>query len=166
MCHEPGIIRKVIWLLVVLTCYGLATWNAHEAINQYMKSTTVTTMNSTTASLKDIYFPGITLCNVNQVSKTFLHSINAQNNKDSAVLFNEFLDGNPKLWKKYLKTGIEDPIYGENRELLDTFKSEMKKMYNWDSTQSFVKMAHQVCHQMLPLFLPFLLMKNFRTVVI
>ena len=125
--------------------YGLASRFALEAIQHYMKSTTVTTMNSTTASLRDVDFPGITLCNLNRVSKTFLNSINVQNDQDSKVLFDEFLNGNPKLWKKYLESGIEDPIYGENKEILDTIKSEMKTIYNWNSTQSFAKMANQVC---------------------
>ena len=145
MFSEPGIIRKVVWLLVVLTFYGLAYFSTHEAIRQYMKSTTRTSINTTTASLRDIYFPAISLCNVNQASKTFLHSINATSNKDSQVLFDEFLDGNAKLWKKFLKTGIEDPIHGENMEILESLKTEMEKIYKWNSTQSFVKMAHQVC---------------------
>ena len=145
MCSEPGVIRKVIWLLVLLTFYSLAYFSTHEAIRQYMQSTTVTSMNSTTASLRDIYFPAISLCNVNQVSKTFLRSINATSSNDKKVLFDEFLDGNAELWKKIVETGIQDPIHGENVEILDSLKVEMKKIYNWNSTQSFVKMATQVC---------------------
>ena len=109
-----------------------------------MQSTTVTSINKTTASLSDIYFPGVVLCNVNQVSKAFLQSIDVTTDEDSKVLFDEFLDGNPKLWKNYSQSGIKDPIYDENERKLVPVKSELKKMYNWNATQSFIKLANQV----------------------
>ena len=108
-----------------------------------MQSTTVTSINTTTASLKDIYFPGVVLCNVNQVSKAFLRSINVYD-EEAKVLFDEFLDGNPQLWKKSEETGIEDPIYAKNKKLLEPIKNEMKNMYNWSATESFIKLANQV----------------------
>ena len=119
--------------------YFLAT-----AIGEYMKSTTVTSIDTTTASLKDIFFPGVVLCNVNQVSKAFLRSINVESDEDSKVLFSEFLDGNPTFWKNYKETGVKDASYDENDKKLEPVREELEKMYNWNSTESFIKLANQV----------------------
>ena len=86
--------------MVLLTAWAFAMYFLITAVGEYMQSTTVTSINSTTASLKDLYFPGVVLCNVNQVSKAFLRSINVDTDEDSKVLFDEFLDGNPKLWRQ------------------------------------------------------------------
>lgn len=121
------------------------------AIGEYMQSTTVTSIDTTTASLKDIYFPGVVLCNVNQVSKAFLRSLNVNSDEDAKVLFDEFLDGDPKLWRNYTQTGVRDATYDENEKKLEPVKSEMRKMYNWNATQSFIKLANQVCQQIMVL---------------
>ena len=144
LCSEPGIIRKLLWVLVVLTAWAFAMYFLVTAIGEYMQSTTVTSIDTTTASLKDIYFPGIVLCNVNQVSKAFLRSINVESDEDSKVLFSEFLDGNPRLWENYTKTGIRDASYDENERKLEPVREELEKIYNWNSTESFIKLANQV----------------------
>ena len=131
-------------MLVVLTAWAFAMYFLVTAIGEYMQSTTVTSIDTTTASLKDIYFPGIVLCNVNQVSKAFLRSINVESDEDSKVLFSEFLDGNPRLWEDYEKTGVKDASYDENERKLEPVREELEKMYNWNSTESFIKLANQV----------------------
>lgn len=133
--------------MVLLTAWAFAMYFLITAVGEYMQSTTVTSINSTTASLKDLYFPGVVLCNVNQVSKAFLRSINVDTDEDSKVLFDEFLDGNPKLWRQFTETGIKDAAYDANERKLEPVKNELRKMYNWNATQSFIKLANQVCQQ-------------------
>ena len=57
-------------------------------------ATTVTNIESTTATLNDIIFPTVYFCNVNQVSKTFLMDIGVDGDEKGAnLLFQEFLRG-------------------------------------------------------------------------
>ena len=144
MCTEAGIIRKLLWIIVLLMAWAFAMYFLVTAIDEFMLSTTVTNIDTTTASLMDIYYPGIVLCNVNQVSKAFLRSINVNTYDESKVMLDEFIDGNPKLWKNYTHFGHKDPIFDENERKLESVKSELKKMYKWNATQSFIKLANQV----------------------
>ena len=62
-----------------------------------MDSSTITSLNSTRASLDDITFPSLTLCNVNQVTASFLGKLDIQADDDQKkkLLFENFLDGVP-----------------------------------------------------------------------
>ena len=113
------------------------------AIGEYMQSTTVTSIDTTTASLKDIYFPGVVLCNVNQVSKAFLRSLNVNSDEDAKVLFDEFLDGDPKLWRNYTQTGVRDATYDENEKKLEPVLSSTQQKL--DANQNHNLLANLVC---------------------
>ena len=42
---------------------------------EFHKATVVTTVDTTTAPLSDVYFPSVTICNINQVRPQVLRSI-------------------------------------------------------------------------------------------
>ena len=42
----------------------------YKAAEDFTKSTVVTTIQSTTVPLSEVYFPAVTVCNINQVSES------------------------------------------------------------------------------------------------
>ena len=144
MASEPGIIKKLLWVSVVLVAYGFAIFFIQDNIQEYISSTIVTSTNSTTASLQDIHFPSAVLCNINQVSRAFIKSINVDSAEGWSVLENQFLLDNSELYENYLETGVEDKIFKENLDELDRILKDMESIYKWNRTQSFVKLAMQV----------------------
>ncbi len=55
------------WSLVVLASVGVAAFFVFWAAEEFSKATVVTTIHSTTEPLSDVYFPAVTVCNINQV---------------------------------------------------------------------------------------------------
>ena len=95
-----------------------------------------TTIESTTAPLSDIIFPSIYVCNVNQVTKSFLNSLEPRNTTDINLIFNEFLDGvKPESHK--------DPA------ALERMVSRLRSIHRWNETVAFVSLSSQNCSEML-----------------
>ena len=58
---------KVIWAVFLLGILGLSGWFVHMIARKYFDARTVTTIESTMASLKDVTFPSVYVCSTNQV---------------------------------------------------------------------------------------------------
>ncbi len=62
-----GSFWRFAWTLVVLASIGVASIFIYKASEEFTKATVVTTIHSTTEPLTDVYFPAVTVCNINQV---------------------------------------------------------------------------------------------------
>ena len=58
---------RIVWTAIVLTSIGVASLFIYKAAEDFTKSTVVTTIHSTTEPLSEVYFPAVTVCNINQV---------------------------------------------------------------------------------------------------
>ena len=55
---------------------------------EFHKATVVTTVDTTTAPLSDVYFPSVTICNINQVrAKTFYQLLWVRGRRWEALCF-------------------------------------------------------------------------------
>ena len=108
-----------------------------EGVKEYLNSGTVTSINTTTASLSDITFPSMILCNVNQVTASFLWKldIQAEDDQKKKLLFENFLDGVP---------GTKEDDDESNTTLNELYK-KMKEEFGWSKDQPFYKIASQNC---------------------
>ena len=61
---------RFAWTLVVLASVGVASLFIYKASEEFTKATVVTTIHSTTEPLSDVYFPAVTVCNINQVKES------------------------------------------------------------------------------------------------
>jgi hypothetical protein len=84
--------RKIIWAIFILASILASVNFLHKAFEEYVNATTVTSIDSTTASLNDIIFPSVIICNVNQVKSSFLSQV-TEDDKDARLLFKHFLTG-------------------------------------------------------------------------
>ena len=106
-----------------------------------MSATTVTSIDSTTASLKDITFPGIYMCNVNQVSKSFLTRLGIEDKADAKLLFEQFLEKGP--------ADLDEKTKLANNETLETIMDRMTDIYSWTREQRFYNISSQNCTDMI-----------------
>jgi hypothetical protein len=60
-------IWKIIWILFIFLIIGTSIYVIEINIKSYLQARTVTTIDSTIASLKDVSFPSVYICNINQV---------------------------------------------------------------------------------------------------
>ena len=63
---------RIVWSFIVLTSVVVAAYFIYKAAEDFTKSTVVTTIHSTTEPLTEVYFPAVTVCNINQV-RTYFH---------------------------------------------------------------------------------------------
>jgi hypothetical protein len=92
--------------------------------------------------LKGILF-SITICNVNQVSRAFLNSIDVKSDEEAKIIFGEFIDGDSKLWLDYVQTGVKNPVFEQNLQRIKPSLDKLRNLYNWTDTTSFVKTTNQ-----------------------
>ena len=106
-------------------------------VQEYINAGTVTSINTTTASLSDITFPSMILCNVNQVTASFLWKldIQAEDDQKKKLLFENFLDGVPGT--------KEDDV--ESNTTLNQLYKQMNETFGWSKDQPFYKIASQNC---------------------
>ena len=108
-----------------------------EGVKEYLNSGTVTSINTTTASLSDITFPSMILCNVNQVTASFLWKldIQAEDDQKKKLLFENFLDGVPKVKE----------VGDESNKTLNELYQKMEEKFGWAKEKPFFKIASQNC---------------------
>ena len=58
---------KIVWAVFLVGILVLTAWFVKINVTKYIESTTVTTIESTMASLKDVSFPSVYICSTNQV---------------------------------------------------------------------------------------------------
>ena len=71
LMHDMSKTWRTIWSIIVTFNCLLTVFFLYQTSTKLYDSTTVTTIESTMASLKDITFPSIWICNVNQVLRGF-----------------------------------------------------------------------------------------------
>ena len=59
---------RVVWTIIVFGSVGVALAFVYKAAEEFTKATVVTTIHSTTEPLSEVYFPAVTVCNINQVN--------------------------------------------------------------------------------------------------
>ena len=144
LTKEPHLLKIMNFILilifptkVVLGSLVLSILVSVEGINEFLNSGTVTSINTTTASLSDITFPSMILCNVNQVTASFLWKldIQAEDDQKKKLLFENFLDGVP---------GTKEDDVESNTTLNELYK-QMNETFGWSKDQPFYKIASQNC---------------------
>ena len=108
-----------------------------DNLYQYLDSSTITSLNNSRASINDITFPSLTLCNVNQVTASFLWKldIQAEDDQKKKLLFENFLDGVPKVKE------LDD----ESNNTMSELYKKMEEKFGWAKEKPFYKIASQNC---------------------
>ena len=63
--------RRPLWAGIVISSIILAVYFLGYNISEYMSSFTTTSLQTTTSSLDNIFYPSVTVCNMNQIRQVF-----------------------------------------------------------------------------------------------
>ena len=72
--------QKSFWALILSVCIIGATILAYNNVLIFKNATVVTTVETMTAPLNDIFFPSITVCNLNQARRSFFEEMGISDN--------------------------------------------------------------------------------------
>ena len=73
--------KNIFWFLVLCASISGASILIYYNTLTFKNATVITTVESMTAPLSEIFFPSITVCNINQARKSFFDEIGIGNNK-------------------------------------------------------------------------------------
>jgi len=139
--RTPGIVWRVLWVVAVAGAVVTSVVCLGSSWAEYLQAGTVTYINSTSAPLSDIFFPSVTICNVNQVKLSILEKAGLnekQRQEDSKHLLKYFIQGVDR---------DKPPASWSN-----TFEN-IKENLSWnpanDDGEPFVNIASQSCSDMM-----------------
>ena len=72
---ESSIICKLIWIIIVISCNITAIGFMVTHFQDFIAATTVTNIESSTASLNEITFPSVYVCNENQGNENHVYFV-------------------------------------------------------------------------------------------
>ena len=73
-------LQKFFWALILFVSVFCATVLIYNNLQIFKNATVVTTVDTMTAPLDDIFFPSITVCNLNQARRSFFEEVGIYNN--------------------------------------------------------------------------------------
>ena len=120
---------KVFWALVSLSMTSMGIFFVIAGTTQFLNES-MTTIESTTASLNDIYFPSVYICNINQVTKTSLTKMGIENNKGIMEdLYWHYFKGQTKMYTS--------KMFPKNLNL--THLESLMSMIGWNENITFLE---------------------------
>ena len=143
LVNEESIWSKVYWSVIVLA--GFVTAMACFVSNTitFWNATTITYINTTTASLSQIIFPSVFICNINQVTLTSLTKMGLRQSTPYKLDL-ELVD---QIYKTYVRGDTDYYTHDtwENVSATWDFKKLQSYMQNigWNDTTPFIKVASQ-----------------------
>ena len=66
---------KAAWVIIVFSSFTVASFFLATSIVDFVDKSVVTTIETTTASLQEVYFPTVIVCNINQIKKSLFASL-------------------------------------------------------------------------------------------
>ena len=85
-------IEKMIWLLLLLAGLTTASVLVYQAVSEFVSMTVTTNMESLTTSFEHLYFPAITICNMNFIQRSVLEKYNLQYNDSLIDIFDRMIN--------------------------------------------------------------------------
>ena len=121
--NEKGSFAKFLWIIAQIVFVSFASFLMTSNVIVYFNSTTKTSLESTTSSLDDLVFPGIFICNNNQVKASFLNQLTTYNKSWSS----NFRDKVKKSFNRQFLHGNDE----KDKELASLVTEALKEKFNW-----------------------------------
>ena len=74
-CIDKGLLHSLFWLTILIVSIGSLIYLMTVNINEFLDATVSFNLVSATASLGDVFFPSVVVCNMNTLSKSFIKTI-------------------------------------------------------------------------------------------
>ena len=137
---ESGIIRKTVWFILILFHYVIATVFIWKNFQEYSSATTITTIQSTTASLDEITFPSLYICNLNQFTRSFMANVGVGEDVEEHAIV---------LLQRELISGSFAELTPEDQAFVDKIQEKMADVYDYHNKSHIFDISGQDCSDML-----------------
>ena len=137
---EKRIFSKIMWFLVILLHYVTATIFIWKNFQEYNNGATIATMVSTTASLDEVTFPSLYVCNLNQFTRSFLANIDVNEDDEEYAI---------KLLHRELISGSQTSMTPDDQTFVRKIQEKMAKVYDYHNQSHVFDISNQDCSDML-----------------
>ena len=84
---------KYLWCFIITLSIGITSFFLFTSVDDFTSKHVVTNIDTTTASLHDVHFPSIIICNINQIRKSILLGLGINSDDDIDLLYRQFYTG-------------------------------------------------------------------------
>ena len=114
---------KIFWAIFLLACNSFVLYLCTIYTLEFLDSGTVPIVKTTTGDIKDITFPTLVICNINELQASFFQKMGLIENHEHAELFkSEFVAGRTK------------ELSLEEETQLKKMKQKLVKHYSWNES--------------------------------
>jgi len=93
IAFSPGSqIERLGWLILLISSLLTAFVLVYKAVGDFISQTVSTNMDSLSTSFDNLYFPAITICNINFMQRSVLEKYNLQNNETVIDIFDRMMN--------------------------------------------------------------------------
>ena len=128
---------KIFWALLLLAAHLGVLLLCYSVTKDYLTSTTLPIVKTTTGPISDIKFPALVLCNVNQIQASFMRKL--------GFYHDEMAD---QLFKSEFMWGRGADLTNEEVDKLQELKEKLKLHYNWTEFNYATDFSKQKCSDM------------------
>ena len=87
---------RIHWVFIVLLSIAVAIFFVVTASLEFQQATIITTIDSLNVPLSEVFFPAVTLCNINQIRRSFFHALDIDKNSPIIdLIYSQFYEGSP-----------------------------------------------------------------------
>ena len=85
------VFQRFFWILTLLLSICITIFLLYNNTLDYLNSTIVTTLDSKTVPLSEIFFPSVVVCNLNQIRKSFFEELGIYENETiTSQIYNHY----------------------------------------------------------------------------
>ena len=137
---ERNVLMKVMWFLLILLHYVIATVFIWKNFQEYSNGSTLATVQSATASLDEITFPSLYVCNLNQFTRSFLANIDVSEEDEEYAIV---------LLQRELISGSKTKMTPEEHAFVTKVQEKMAEVYEYHNQSHIFDISNQDCSDML-----------------
>ena len=137
---ENSVLTKIMWFVLILLHYIMATIFIWKNFQEYSNGSTIATVQSTTASLDEITFPSVYVCNLNQFTRSFLANIDVNEDDEEYAIM---------LLQRELISGSKSGMTPEEHAFVTKIQEKMADVYDYHNQSHIFDISNQDCSDML-----------------
>lgn len=128
---------RIFWAAIILIAHVCMLVLSYFITSDFVQSGTLPIIKTTSGSIKDLEFPAIAICNVNQIQASFARKMSFLDNEQKLQVFkSEFMSG------RVHELSIEENLQ------LKLVKEKLREEFGWNETKFATDYSAQKCSDM------------------
>ena len=128
---DSNVYRSVFWSIIVFASVVSGGFFLHDNTSEFLKSTVQTTLDSM-VPLKQVLFPSVVVCNINQIRKSLFNELGFYDNETLVrIMYEDFIKGTKDNSENATYLGSDYPDEDDDEHSLkrkEFYQVEIKKL--------------------------------------